>query len=62
MVGGSSTSYNYESYIDGTTNHVGMRLGSRYVRTMEEIENYKLERRVRTKVPLQEIPPFVPVR
>jgi hypothetical protein len=28
----------------------GLRLGSRYVRTMEEIENYKLKRRTRTKV------------
>ena len=27
-----------------------MRLGSRYVRTMEEIESYKSERRTRTKV------------
>ena len=28
----------------------GLRLGSRYVRTMEEIESYKLGRRTRTKV------------
>ena len=28
----------------------GLRLGSRYVRTMEEIESYKLEQRTRTKV------------
>ncbi|KAG2564134.1 UPF0481 protein At3g47200-like [Panicum virgatum] len=28
----------------------GLRLGSRYVRTMEEIESYKSERRTRTKV------------
>jgi hypothetical protein len=28
----------------------GLRLGSRYVRTMEEIENYKVKRSTRTKV------------
>ncbi|CAO2142852.1 unnamed protein product [Urochloa humidicola] len=28
----------------------GLRLGSRYVRTMEEIENYKVKRRTRTKL------------
>lgn len=28
----------------------GLRLGSRYVRTMEEIQNYKTDRKIRTKV------------
>ena len=28
----------------------GLRLGSRYVRTMEEIEDYKVNRRTRTKL------------
>jgi hypothetical protein len=28
----------------------GLRLGSRYVRTMEEIQNYRSKRRTRTKV------------
>ncbi|CAM0146933.1 unnamed protein product [Urochloa decumbens] len=36
--------------LDFLTSLQGLRLGSRYVRTMEEIENYKVKRRTRTKV------------